>query len=61
MAFSEVNVAEFSGAFPVLDVGFKHGARSFSLSPDHTSHRELDKSGTFINFKQKHEPLIRID
>lgn len=41
MAFSEVNMTEFSGTFPVLDVGFEHGARTFSLSPDHTSHRVL--------------------
>lgn len=41
MAFSEVNVTEFSSTFPVLDVGFKHRARTFSLSPDYTSHRVL--------------------
>lgn len=41
MAFSEVNVSEFSSTFPVLDMGFEHGARTFSLSPDHTSHRVL--------------------
>lgn len=41
MAFSEVNMTESSGTFPVLDVGFEHGARTFSLSPDHTSHRVL--------------------
>lgn len=41
MAFSEVNVTEFSGTFSVLDVGFEHGARTFSLSPDYTSHRVL--------------------
>lgn len=41
MAFSEVNVTEFCSTFPVLDVGFKHRARAFPLSPDHTSHRVL--------------------
>lgn len=41
MAFSKVNMPEFSSTFPVLDVGFEHGARTFSLSPDHTSHGEL--------------------
>lgn len=41
MALSEVNMAEFSGAFSVLDVGLEHRARTFSLSPDHTSHRVL--------------------
>lgn len=41
MTFSEVNVTEFSSTFSVLDVGFEHGARTFSLSPDHTSHRVL--------------------
>lgn len=41
VAFSEVNVTEFSSTFPVLDVGFEHGARTFPLSPDHTSHGEL--------------------
>lgn len=44
MAFSEVNVTEFSCTFPVLDVGFEHGARTFSLSPDHTSHRLLKRT-----------------
>lgn len=41
MTFGEVNVTEFSSTFSVLDVGFEHGARTFSLSPDHTSHRVL--------------------
>lgn len=41
MAFSEVNVTEFSSTFSVLNVGFEHGARTFSLSPDYTSHRVL--------------------
>lgn len=41
IAFSKVNMTEFSRTFPVLDVGFEHGARTFSLSPDHTSHRAL--------------------
>lgn len=38
MAFSEVDVSEFSSTFPVLDVSFKHGARTFPLRPDHTAH-----------------------
>lgn len=38
MAFSEVNVPEFGWSFPVLDMGFEDGARTFSLTPDHTSH-----------------------
>lgn len=41
VTFSEVDVSEFSSTFPVLDVGFEHGARTFSLSPDHTTHRVL--------------------
>lgn len=44
MAFSEVNTAEFGSTFSVLDVGFEHGARTFSLSPDHTSHGVLKQS-----------------
>ena len=46
MAFSEVNVAEFSGTLSVLHMGFEHGARTFSLSPDHTSHRVLKPDNT---------------
>lgn len=49
MAFSEVNVTEFSCTFPVLDVGFEHGARTFSLSPDHTSHRVLKQTISVIS------------
>lgn len=41
MAFSEVNVPEFGWSFPVLDMGFEDGARTFSLTPDHTSHYGL--------------------
>lgn len=52
MAFSEVNVTEFSSTFPVLDVGFEHGARTFSLSPDHTSHRELKHSRYSIIYQE---------
>lgn len=44
MAFSEVNTAEFRSTLPVLDVGFEHGARTFSLSPDHTSHGVLKQT-----------------
>lgn len=40
MTFCEVNVSEFSGTFSVLYVGFEHGAGTFSLSPDNTSHRD---------------------
>lgn len=56
MAFSEVNVTEFSSTFPVLDVGFKHRARTFSLSPDYTSHRVL-KNRAF-NEKKKSYILV---
>lgn len=38
MALGKVDVSEFSSTFPVLDVGFEHGARTFSLRPDHTAH-----------------------
>lgn len=41
MALSKVNMPEFSSTFSVLDVGFENGPRTFSLSPDHTSHGEL--------------------
>lgn len=41
MALGEVDVPESSSTFPVLDVGFENGARTFSLSPDHTSHGQL--------------------
>lgn len=51
MAFSEVNVAEFSSTFSVLDVGFEHGARTFSLSPDHTSHRVLKHSTVSVIYR----------
>lgn len=44
MAFSEVNTAEFGSTFSVLDVGFEYRARTFSLSPDHTSHGVLEES-----------------
>lgn len=45
MAFSKVNMPEFSRPLPVLDVGFEHGARTFPLSPDHTSHGQLQETG----------------
>lgn len=44
MAFSEVNTAEFGSTFSVLDVGFEYRPRTFSLSPDHTSHGVLKQS-----------------
>lgn len=49
MAFSKVNVTEFSRTFAVLDVGPEHGACTFSLSPDHTSHRVLRQKFTLGN------------
>lgn len=52
MTLSEVNVTEFSSTFSVLDVGFEYGARTFSLSPDYTSHGELQyKTGFHINYR----------
>lgn len=38
MTLGEVDVSEFSSTFPVLDVSFEHGARTFPLRPDHTAH-----------------------
>lgn len=46
VAFGEVDVTEFGGAFSVLDVGFEDGARTFPLSPDHTSHRVLEDTAS---------------
>lgn len=51
MAFSEVNMPESSSTFPVLDVGFEHGARTFSLSPDHTSHRVLEQTTVSVIYR----------
>lgn len=50
MAFSKVNMPESSSTFSVLDVGFENGARTFSLSPDHTSHGEL-RMTIFITYR----------
>jgi len=49
MAFSKVNMTEFSSTFSVLDMGFEDGARTFSLSPDHTSHCGLYKRAITLN------------
>lgn len=45
MAFSEVNMPESSSTFPV------HGARTFSLSPDHTSHRVLEQTTVSVIYR----------
>lgn len=50
MAFSKVNMPESSSTFSVLDVGFENGARTFSLSPDHTTHGEL-RMTIFITYR----------
>ena len=42
MTLSEVDVTEFSSPFSVMDVGFEHRARTFTLSSDNTSHRVLE-------------------
>lgn len=51
MAFSEVNTTEFRSTLPVLDVGFEHGARTFSLSPDHTSHGVLKQTTAGVSHR----------
>lgn len=51
MAFGEVDVTEFGGTFPVFDVGFENGARTFSLSPDHTSHRVLEQTTATVTYR----------
>lgn len=61
MALSKVNMPESSSTFSVLDVGFENGARTFSLSPDHTSHGELKMTVFVTNVLCKFARDVFID